>query len=54
MHTADILNLLPQELDRLTTIRRHLAGFLTQVEAARILALSERCHPPIPPNRGYS
>lgn len=42
MHTADILALLPKELDRLKVIARYKDGNITQVEAARLLGLSER------------
>lgn len=42
MHTADILALLPKDLDRLKTIERYKGGHVTQVEAARLLGISER------------
>ncbi|HRE32602.1 MAG TPA: ISNCY family transposase, partial [Candidatus Berkiella sp.] len=42
MHPADILALLPKELDRLKIISRYKEGIITQLEAARLLGLSER------------
>lgn len=42
MHPADILALLPKELDRLKIISRYKEGIVTQLEAARLLGLSER------------
>jgi hypothetical protein len=41
-HTADILALLPKDLDRLKIIERYKSGHVTQVEAARLLGISER------------
>lgn len=42
MHTADILALLPKEIDRLKVIERYRSGDITQTEAARLLSMSGR------------
>ncbi len=42
MHTADILALLPKDIDRLKVIERYKCGYITQEEASRILGLSVR------------
>ena len=42
MHTADIVALLPKDLDRLKIIERYKSGHVTQVEAAHLLAIRER------------
>jgi phage pi2 protein 07 len=42
MHTPDILALLPKELDRLKVIERYQHKQISQVEAARLLGVSER------------